>query len=188
MKKILLIITALVFSSGLMAQEDYSQTPVREGIRNSKNRQVQTEVGMGAGFWNGGNSDYVSTGIGFQPAERWRFSAGFGLMYSNFKAPVFSSYNETPDYQNLRAITNFYKASASYLASERLLLTGSIIYGQNRVTTPGTRYSSSNDAYMCTFGATFKISPSLSIGVEVSRSQNMYPYYDYGYGDPYHRF
>ena len=167
--------------------EPYSQTPVRESIRNSKNRRVRTNVDVGAGFSSSGSFNYVLPEVAFQPAKRWQVSVDAGVMYSNFKAPVFSDYTETPNYQNLRAITNYYKAEASYLASERLLITGSILYGQNRYGAPRSKYSSNNDSYMCSFGATYQITPAFSIGFEVSQYHNMYPMYG-GYGYPYRRF
>lgn len=207
MKKITLLSCALMLSASIMAQEvseyqtvgnddiqylqdynaePYSQTPVRESIRQSKNRQARAEVDMGMGFSKAGSTEYISPRMTFQPGKRWQVTAGMGMAISNFKAPVFTSYSETPDYQNLRAISNYYNAEVAYMASERLLVTGSIIYGQSRFVGQH-KYSSTDDGYICTFGATYQITPGLSIGFEVSRAQNMYPVYG-GYGYPYHRF
>jgi len=144
--------------------EPYSQTPVRESIRESKNRHAR--AGMD---------------------KRFHVSVGFGISFSSIKAPVFSDYNETPTYQKLRTITNYYQVEASYLASERLLLTGSIIYANNHYGEPRSRYNSSNDGYIATFGATYQITPSFSIGFEVSQSHNIYPVYG-GYGYHYRGF
>ena len=82
-------------------------------------------------------------------------------------------------------MTNYYSVEASYLASERLLLTGSIIYANNHYGEPRSKYN--NDGYMCTFGATYQITPSFSIGFEVSQSHNIYPVYG-GYGYRYRGF
>ena len=181
MKKLAIIICASLFSANVWAQEiieyqhsdttfqlyqaePYAQTPVRESIRESKNRHAKYGLD-----------------------KRFHVNVGFGMSFSSLKAPVFSDYEEAPTYQKLRTITNYYSVEASYLASDRLLLTGSIIYANNHYGEPRTRYNSANDGYMATFGATYQITPSLSIGFEVSQSRNIYPVYG-GYGYRYRGF
>ncbi|MBO4371495.1 MAG: hypothetical protein J5826_01060 [Bacteroidales bacterium] len=181
MKKLAILICVALFGANVSAQEifeyqqidttfqtyqpePYSQTPVRESIRESKNRHAKAGLD-----------------------KRFHVSFGMGMAFSTFKAPVFTDYNEAPTYQKLRTMTNYYSVEASYLASERLLLTGSLIYANNHYGEPRTRYNSANDGYIATFGATYQISPSFSIGFEVSQSHNMYPVYG-GYGNRYRGF
>ncbi|MCQ2974472.1 MAG: hypothetical protein MJ211_06630 [Bacteroidales bacterium] len=206
MKKIIIIIISLLFTINAKSQEvieyqndetsnvtfleqydpEVSQTPVRESMRKKEKNRFHSSLNMGAGFSSFGNYEFLLPEFAYQVSDKFQMSFGFGVMYSNNKYPYYSK-QETTEYQNLRAITNYYKAEAQYQASEKLLLVGSIIYAQNRISTPGSKQNINNDAYICTFGAQYNITPSFSIGIEVQQSKNMYPIYG-GYGYPYYRY
>ena len=106
------------------------------------------------------------------------------MAYSNLKYRSFGNNTEGVTYQNLKALTNYYSVSANYQASEKLQLTSSVIYFQNNYTSASDKNMFNRDAYMATFGATYQITPSFSIGVEVSNYKNVNPW-GYGYGNPY---
>ena len=199
MKKFFLSIFSLVFPLIVSAQEiteyqcdDTSSFFSRYELLIQQNEQfdyhktqqiprVHTSVSVGVGV-GAGNYEYVNPKVDIEATKKLSFSVGMGFMYSNFRVGSVSA-TETPTYQNLRAMSNFYSVQAAYKASEKLLVTSSLIYGQNNILNSSNRAKSNFDSYIATFGATYQITPAFSVGFEVSQYHNVSPFYM-----PYSRF
>ncbi|MBQ5403700.1 MAG: hypothetical protein IIU11_04970 [Bacteroidales bacterium] len=172
MKKIFTFFVTLLIAFSVKAQEVTS-------FEEKSQMPISTSVDMGCSFSNFSNTEYLGARTKFQPLKRWDFSLGLGMAFSNFKAPVYSSESGTANYQNLRALTNYYTASASYRASQKLSIYSSVVYFKNDMLGNNSNKKSpyfNRDAYMATFGATYQITPSFSVGFEVRNSQNVDPY------------
>jgi len=168
---------------------DYAQAPIKGPQRKVADRnRLHTDVNMGVGFGGGGSYEYINPRFNYDLSKKWSLNFGMGIAYSNLKLRDFAISDQNgATYQNLRAISNYYSAGATYRASDRLSLYGDLIYIKS---TPvgDSPFSSNTDAYMATFGATYNITKSLSIGFEVRQSRNVNPYnspYGIIYNNPY---
>ena len=200
MKKLFLTVLSFALPFAVMAQEvvEYQnddtvsvfsryELPAQKGEQfsepqNGGENKFHTSINTGVGVGNGGSYEYVNPKFSVDVSKRLQISAGVGVMFSNFKVGNVSS-GETPTYQTLRAMSNFYSLQAEYKATERLLVTGSLIYGNNSLMSGSQKYKTNFDSYIATFGAVYQITPSFSVGFEVSRYQNASPFYM-----PYSRF
>ena len=170
---------------------EYAQAPVKSPQRKVNERpRLHADVNMGVGFGGNGTYEYVNPRFHYDLSKKWSLNFGMGVSYSSLKLRGLSAGPESnvASYQNLRAITNYYSAGASYRASEKLSLYGDIIYAKTMpVGGCESPWGGNTDAYMATLGATYNITKSLSIGFEVRQSRNVNPYNPYGiiYNNPY---
>jgi hypothetical protein len=120
---------------------------------------------------------HVSTAepkLDFKPYDKWHFSFATGISLTCFKtAPTMEG-----NYRNIKALTNYYSASANYKASPRLSLYSSLTYYKNGFSNASKNDANyfNRDAYTASFGANYQITPSLSVGLEVRQSKNVNPY------------
>lgn len=115
----------------------------------------------------------------FTPIKKWKFSLGTGISFTGFKAPAMDC-----NCHNIKALTNYYSAAASYSATKKLSLYSAITY--YRTTCYGSEkkggMSFDRDAYITSFGANYQITPSFSLGFEIRHAENASPYgFYYGY-------
>ncbi|MCQ2253189.1 MAG: outer membrane protein transport protein [Bacteroidales bacterium] len=157
--------------------ENYSQAPVKGAQRriDSNGPKITSNITMGTSFGGGISSQYIEPRLNYQATNRLQLQFGMGIMYSNINLRGLAT--EDISYQNMRALTNYYSASAQYQASERCRVYGSVVYASSRMMDNPS--SPMRDKYMATVGATYNITKSLSIGFEV-RQSNINPYYMYG--------
>jgi hypothetical protein len=174
---------------------DYAQAPIRGPQRkvNSDRNRLHTTVNTGVGISGGGSYEFVNPTFNYDLSKKWSLNFGMGVSYSNLKLRTFANSEDGgANYQNLRAISNYYSAGATYRASERLSLYGDLIYAKTMPVGGGDNpFGYNNDAYMARFGATYQINKSLSVGFEMSTSRNVNPYgapgnpYGIIYNNPY---
>jgi opacity protein-like surface antigen len=154
--------------------DDYAQAPIKGPQRKVNGTdKFHTSINLGTGFGNGGYYQYLSPMFNYDISKKWTLNIGTSIAYSTFKVRDFENVGER---STLHALTNYYSVGATYNATERLSLYGDVIYGRTMPTGNSSVNGLSNDGYMATFGATFNISKSLSIGIEVRSSRNMNPY------------
>ena len=115
----------------------------------------------------------------FTPLKKWKFSLATGLSLTSFKTPTMEG-----NYHNIKALTNYYSASASYAATRKLSLYSAITY--YRTSCYGQEKKGlmpfNKDAYETSIGAHYQITPSLSVGFEIKHTENINPYgFYYGY-------
>ena len=197
MKKLMLIISVLL-AGGLAADaqevssydtdstfyynnvynpNDYAQSPVTLPQRKvSEQSRLHTNVNMGMGFGNGGSYEFIKPTVSFDATKKWSLNFGMGIAYSNLSLRSYTGADKSVSYNDLRAITNYYSAGASYRASENLSLYGELIYAKSTPVGGNALYGGNRVSYMAVFGATYHITKSLSVGFEVRQSQNMNPY------------
>lgn len=201
MKKMAIALLMAAVSSGAMAQEvtsyaadstayynslynpnDYAQAPIkgpqrRVGDSDGRSR-IHTSINMGTGFGSMGNYQFLSPSVSYDATKRLSLQFGMGLQYSNFK--IADMAGERLEYRRASAVTNYYSVSAAYQASDRCVLYGGLVYGTD-VMQKGEPRRMDSDRYTAIMGATFNITKSLSIGVEVRQQKNMSPFGGYGY-------
>jgi len=200
MRKLILALAAAIIVQAAHAQEitsydvdstaiynamynpsDYAQAPVTLPQRKVLDRnRISTQINMGTSISSIGSSEYINPNISYQATDRLSLSFGMGIMYSNLKLRNFE--DETSAESSMRAITNYYSVAASYRVSPKCDVYGSLIYMRDDFGAK-SQFSPQN-RYMATFGATFNITESLSIGIELRKSENMSPFYTRGY-NPY---
>ncbi len=169
---------------------DYAQAPIKGPQRKVADRsRLHTNVDMGVGFGNGGSYEYINPTFDYDLSKKWSLNFGMGVAYSSLKLRDLP-YSEggSVSYQNLRAISNYYSAGATYRASDKLSLYGDIIYVKTMPVGGDDNGFYNTDRYMATFGATYNITKSLSVGFEVRQSRGINPYLNpYGtmYNNPY---
>ncbi len=162
------------YYNALHNPNDYAQAPVKGQQRKVlEPSRVHTSINMGTGFSSLGSYEFISPTVTYEASKKWNLNFGMGIAYSNWKPARIGS-DENCTYDNLRALTTYYSAGAEYRASDKLSLYGDILYYK---TTPTSHTSlGDNDGYMATFGATYNITKSLSVGFEVRSSRNVNPY------------
>ncbi|MCQ2250077.1 MAG: hypothetical protein MJZ66_03095 [Bacteroidales bacterium] len=201
MRKLLTAILAVLIVSQASAQEiasyevdstaiytamynpnNYSKAPVKLPQRKVLDcNRINTQINMGAGFGSIGSYEFVAPSISYQATDRLQLQLGMGFVYGSLRLRSFAG--ETSAENNLRAISNYYQASARYSVSEKCDVYGSLMYWRGN-SLDRNPYSRGKDSYMATFGASFSITESLHIGIEVRRAENVSPFYCGGYA-PY---
>ena len=170
------------YYNALYNPNDYAQAPIKGQQRKVTDRsRLHTNVNMGVGVSGAGSCEFVNPTFSYDINKRWSLDFGMGLAYSTFKFRDVPHGEGSATYQNLRAVSNYYSVGATYRASEKLSLYGDLIYARTTPLGGGDYFDNYNkDRYMATFGATYNITKSFSVGFEVSTSQgiNPYMYYD----------
>lgn len=170
---------------------DFGQAPVKgrqARVQDGRGR-LHADVRMGAGFGGGGSYEFVSPTLEYDLSKKWSLNFGMGLAYSTMKwksLPL--DEGGQVSYQNMRAVSNYYSAGATYHASDRLSLYGDLIYVKSVPVGGDGHCMYDGDRYMATFGATYNITKSLSVGFEVRQSRGFSPYasrYGIIYNNPY---
>ena len=173
---------------------DYAQAPIKGPQRrvNNDRSRLHTTVNTGVGVGNGGSYEFVNPTFNYDLSKKWSLNFGMGVSYSNLKLRNFASTEDGgANYQNLRAISNYYSVGAMYRASEKLSLYSDIIYAKTMPVGGDNPFGGNSDAYMARFGATYQINRALSVGFEMSTSRNVNPYgvpgspYGIIYNNPY---
>ncbi len=168
--------------NALYNPNDYAQSPVKLPQRKVLDRsRISTQVNMGTSFGKYGSSQFVAPEISYEASDRLHLHFGMGMIHSSLRLMNFAS--ETSAENNLRAIQNYYSVGARYSVSPRCDIYGSLIYMHDNYQ-QGNKFSQGKDRYMATFGATFNITESLQIGIQIRQSENMSPFYTHGYA-PY---
>ena len=115
--------------------------------------------------------------INFIPQDKWQFAFSTGISFSNFKAPTTDC-----NYRNIKALSNYYTLSTNYKATKKMSLYSSVTYLREDYKSQKDYFRGNLDGYLTTFGLNYQITPSLSVGFQVSTSKNVNPYYGYYYG------
>ncbi|MBR4325934.1 MAG: outer membrane protein transport protein [Bacteroidales bacterium] len=170
---------------------EYGQAPIKGPQRKLADAsRLHTNVNMGVGVGGGGSFEYVNPTFYYDLSKKWSLNFGMGVAYSTFKLKNLACNEDVANYQNLRAISNYYSAGATYRATERLSLYGNIIYEKSMPVGGGNAngLTMDNDRYMATFGATYRFSEKFSIGVEFSHAHDTNPYSNFSnpYSTIYH--
>lgn len=155
MKNLFLSAIAVFFSLSLAAQEKKITFQPKFGI----------QAGVLASTWNNNAmfSSYVMPTISQQISAKWHINAGLMLRSNNFLS------NGT----NLHRQDAFLMAGASYQATEKLTISGQMLYDPNRPAF-GDQFSASRWSAM--MSAQYKISDNVSVGVSVRVSQGNSPF------------
>lgn len=167
---------------------DFSQAPtVLPKQRIFAPGRVNTNVMMGTSVSNLGASQYVSPTINYNATDRLQLFFGMGIMHTNLRLDLSGTDLSAPKRDNTSLLTTYYTVGARYQVSPRCDVYGSVIYMNNSLGNNANPLFD-KDRYMATFGATFNITESLSIGVEVRNSKNVSPYYMHNPFSPYAGF
>jgi len=166
------------------------QTQAVNSVVFKKNKpKFGVEVGSSfstAGKYGSSFSNYVAPHVSFQPIQKLTLTAG--VMFENTQL-INTSVLTADGVSKMNANVNsaYFYGKADYNLTERLKITGTILYGMNRtpyqsVIYNGNGLQSSANPLIYSIGAMYKITDNMSIGFEVRGVQGV------DYRQPYTRF
>ena len=180
----------------ILAQEDEydpGNFVNNQGIKNTQDLKENTSVNKTLSKWSyslnmGTNFSFGSFGsfldvytapqINYDISSKWQISAGVLIMNS-------ALLNSAADGQSINQTRAYIMNRASYLANERLRISGEILYGMNN--TPQNTGLKQKGEYYFNFDAEYKINDSFSIGIRVSGTNtDMYHYNPFYQGTSLH--
>lgn len=173
-------IDSTAYYNAVFNPAEYSQAPIKGPQRKvSDANRLHTNVSMGVGVGGGGSFEYVNPTFNYDLSKKWSLNFGMGVAYSTLKLKNLSrTAEDAANYQNLRAVSNYYSVGATYRATEKLSLYGDLIYAKSMTVGGGNvnGLSMDSDRYMATFGATYHFNEKFSVGFEFSHAHDSNPY------------
>ncbi len=191
LKSILLLIITFQFS-GIYAQKILYSHSKDEVVASEDNAYKNTEngkqkskfdysVNMGTSFGisNFGNAMnlFVEPELRYRLSPKLSISTGFFIINSNVNGLYSDIYSSKNNFTS-----SYLTASISYNATERLRISGEILYGMNK-----SPFNYSNGlAKALRFSAEYKISESLRFGIQIMHGNNTFsPFSPVQYGSSF---
>ncbi len=120
---------------------------------------------------------YTAPEIRYRLAPKLSISAGFLITNTTVSGYYAAEKEKQSNFTNTYLYTGI-----DYYATERLRISGEILYGINQPKYSAFGNNNSSDYYL-RFSAEYKITKSLSVGVQIINQNMGYP----GYNDPFNR-
>lgn len=186
----LIIAQNIIYSSEEGDNINFEHTPVLKSENTdseNKENRINFNLDMGTSFStsNIGNAMRVYTApqLNYKFSPKINIKAGF--LVSN--TTVYDYYRS--DKTNRNNFTNSYVfAGVDYYASERLRISGEILYGTNNSPYSYSNFSSKTE-YALRFSAEYKITKSISVGIQVINQNGRNPYgYNPFYRNPFDNY
>ncbi len=192
--KTIIVIFIISLSSNIYAQiipscRDYvgANENNQEQKADDKKSNLQYSVNVGTsvstGYLGNALNVFAEPELRYRLSPRWSISTGFLIMNSNISDLYSDRYKG-----RYNAVSTYVTAAATYHASEKLRITGEILYGMNK--SPFTFDGNKNNSeYYLRFSAEYKINKSLSLGVEIiNQKTNFSPFSNIYYGNRFSTF
>jgi len=192
--KSLVFVLTLLFANISFAQniiysndEDIDHGKNTEEVTNStspvlnKESKISTTVNLGTSIstssFANAVSVYTAPEIKYKLSPKLNISAGFLFMNTTVSGYYFSEKEKQKNFTQ-----GYLYTGIDYKATERLRISGEILYGLNK--SPYAVYSNKqNSDYYLRFSAEYKITDNLSIGLQVINQNMSYP----AYNNPFNR-
>ncbi len=182
--KIIILIIAIAYLGELKSQEilySHSKDEVvqtndkQHNGKEDKKEKIKYRFNTGTGFSvnNFGNAIdiYAEPEIAYRLSPKFSISTGF-----LFVNTTFTGMSEYMNKGKLNYTNTFVTAGIDYNATERLRISGEILYGLNK--SPYSFGGSRNTSdYYLRFSAEYKITKSLSFGVQIIQQSGNNPFY-----------
>lgn len=187
--KLKLFILTLVFSNASFAQniiysndEDNNNSINTEEVANTsspllnKESKISSTVNLGTSFSSNSFANavsfYTAPEIKYRLSPKLNISTGFLVMNTTVSGYYAAEKNKQKNYTQ-----SYLYTSIDYKATERLRVSGEILYGLNK--SPYAVYTNNqNSDYYLRFSAEYKITDNLSIGLQVINQNMAYPSYN----------
>ncbi len=157
-----------------------NNTSSNQDNRVNKKSKVDYKVNVGSAFTSNkfGNavSLYTAPEIRFKLTPKLNISTGFLVANTTVSGYYLSENSNKGNFTNTYIYTGI-----DYYATERLRISGEILYGLNKSPYSFSKNNNSSDYYL-RFSAEYKITKNLSVGLQVIKQNNGYP----GYRDPFY--
>lgn len=199
MKRINLLFFALLsfFSAVAQTGEDFNPADLNHGnttslqniesdsifdIQKAKKMSFGIEFGTGIeSYMHNSTAFYTYTAPSFRYALSKKFSVRVGVMMMNVNANNLYYYNtEGIQKANGNLLQTYFYTAADYYATERLRLTGEILYGNSILQNSGAGFGNKPKAF--SIGAEYKISDNFQIGIKIGQGQNEQGFFVPGFG------
>jgi hypothetical protein len=161
----------------LPVQENNSTDYTANSDRNTSKVDYKINVGTSFSSSKFGNavSMYTAPEIRYKLAPKLSISTGFLVTNTTLSGYYASEKEKKNNFTNAYIFTGI-----DYYATERLRISGEILYGMNQSPYSFSGNNSNSPDYYLSFSAEYQITKSLSIGVQVTK-HNM------GYNNPFNR-
>lgn len=149
--------------------------------------KLNTQVNFGTNFSSFGNGlssfgTFVNPNLSYQFAPKLILTTGVTVMSYQFTG------NSDLNLSEKRNIDTYFYAQAEYLASEKLRISGEVVYTQNNFSPLYDGAQSKFKPVSYSFSAQYKILPNLEIGIQF-RQQDRNTWNPYNpYSNPYNSF
>ncbi len=189
MKKLFFVLGFAFLFGHIQAQDnninDYYEVETIEnpddkaGINNeneiTKPKKFNFSLELGTSFSTGGySSQFASPMFNYDFSPRFTLSGG--MMFANNFIPTNSYFGAKGNFMQ-----NYVFARGKYKLSEKFSLNGSVFYETTSMMKRNTNDfpQPNNNAKIMTFGAEYKFSKNLSIGIQFQTRENSNPYLPY---------
>ncbi|MBN1253331.1 MAG: hypothetical protein JXR51_10400 [Bacteroidales bacterium] len=142
--------------------ENYA--PIKEN-KSKISYNVNMGTSYGTGFYGNSLSFYTAPKVNYNFSSKFSISAGVIFINST----ISSLQEEKKANVNQAYLYN----SFNYLASERLKISGEILYGMNKSPYDVTNQTKNQDYYL-RFNAEYQITKNISVGIQLIKSNNNY--------------
>jgi len=181
---ILVLLPAFIFAQLAHPRPEYYRPDTTKKVADNssfdaKKLDYHLEIGTSVGGMLGGGSfmsSYIAPSVSYPITSRLNLTAGVVMEKNYFNnIPTFNGDGSITS-TNSNSINNYFFAKADYLVSERLRVTGSILYGMNQMGITGTNNINTPNVSAYSFSADYKIMDGMHIGISVRKSQGFNPY------------
>jgi hypothetical protein len=165
----------------IIQPSEENNTDYLQNDENQNTSKVNYNVNVGTSVTSSkfGNavSLYTAPEIRYRLAPKLSISTGFLITNTTISGYYAEEKERQSNFTNTYVYTGI-----DYYANERLRISGEILYGINQPKYSVFGNNSSSDYYL-RFSAEYKITKSLSVGVQIINHNMGYP----GYNDPFYR-
>ncbi len=166
---------------GIIQQAEENNTDFLQSDENKKTPSVNYHINVGTSVTSSkfGNavSLYTAPEIRYRLAPKLSISTGFFITNTTVSGYYANEKKKQSNFTN-----TYLHTGIDYHATERLRISGEILYGINQPKYSVFGNNNSSDYYL-RFSAEYKITKSLSVGVQIINHNMGYP----GYNDPFYR-
>ncbi len=169
MKKILLIIAVCVIFSYANAQTAEEINFEEQTVQRPEIKKIKYNVNMGTvvGFINNSTNfyNYIAPSLNYKFSPRISINAGF-LITNTTSNGIYYYDNEKFRKRTGNITQSYFFTDVNYLASEKLILTGNVVYGTSfnqNVNNNGSGFK----PISYSVGAEYKITEKIKIGIEI---------------------
>jgi len=154
-------------------------------LNNNKSSKLSYNVEIGTSISTNSFGSFVdiytAPQINYNFTPRLQFSTGFLLINSSIPA-YYTNENSSPGISNYTR--SYFLNKISYQATEKLRISGEILYGMNK-NPYGLNQNSKKNEYIVNFNAEYKINENFRIGLQLSGHNLNSPYGYNTYTNPF---
>jgi hypothetical protein len=187
-KKSILFISLLVFAIAAKSQNGEEYNPyssvkkdslssetkpeTKFDLEKAKKMSFSLEFGTGIeSYMNNSSAFYTYTAPSLRYALTKKLSVRVGVMMMNVNANnLYYLNSEGLQKTSGNFLQNYFYTAADYYATDRLRITGEILYGNNLLQNSKTGFNMNPKAF--SIGATYKINDFMEIGIKIGQRQN----------------